>query len=83
MEVFKKYYASDIYDLKELCWCGALDRIDEAIENGIEDEFFDYISENFNGWGDIVELTEVNDFIWFECDEWLEENKPEEEEKEQ
>lgn len=80
MEIFEKHYISDIYDLKELCWSGALDRINEAIENGIEDEFFNYIQDNFS-FEDMTELTQVNDFIWFECDEWLEENTPEEEEE--
>lgn len=83
MTIYERHDISDLYDLRDLCWSGALDRIDDAIDNEIDGEFFDYIIENVDGWGDIVELTEVNDFIWFECDDWLEEHKQKEEDEDE
>ena len=74
LEVKETYTLSSIYDLKEHCWSGALARIDEAIENDIGDEFFDYIVSMFDWSDEDIDLTQVNDFIWFECDDWLEEH---------
>lgn len=77
MTIYESHDVNDLYDLRDLCWSGALSRIDEAIENEIDGEFFDYIKETFDFYGDDkIDLTDVNDFIWFDCDEWLEENKP-------
>lgn len=74
LEVKETFTLSNIYDLKEHCWSGAIARIDEAIENDIGDEFFDYIVSMFDWSDEDIDLTQVNDFIWFECDEWLEEH---------
>lgn len=79
MTIYEELTIDDIYDLKEHCWSGALDRINEAIANDIGDEFYDYIMETLETYNmdDKIEITEVNDFIWFECDDWLEEHKEE------
>jgi len=79
MTIYEEHNVNDCYDLYNICWSGALTRLDEAIENEIDKEFFDYIVECMDG--DMTELTEVNDFIWFDCDEWLEEHKPHEEDE--
>lgn len=79
MTIYEEHTINDLYDLNNICWSGALQRIDEAIENNLEDEFFQYIKDCFE-WDDKIDLTQVNDFIWFECDEWLEEHKQENEE---
>lgn len=76
MTIYEEHTISNLYDLKDICWSGALQRIDEAIENNLEDEFFQYIKDCFE-WDEKIDLTQVNDFIWFECDEWLEEHKQE------
>lgn len=83
MDVKETYYINDLYDLRDRCWSGALDRIDEAINNGVDKEFFDYIQEAFYG-EDEPDITAINDFIWFECDDYLDEliHKDEDEENE-
>jgi hypothetical protein len=78
MEIKETFSVSNLYELREHLWSGALQRIDEAIENGIEEEFFEYIKECFE-WEEEIDLTQVNDFVWFECDEWLQEHTETEE----
>ena len=78
MTIYERHDVNDLYDLRDLCWSGALSRIDEAIENEIDDDFFEYIQDNFC-LDDNIELTDVNDFIWFDCDKWLEEHSQKEE----
>ena len=63
-------------DLQNLCWSGALQRLDEIEELDLEDEFMDYLQEIF--CDETPSLTDINDFIWFECDDWIEEHKGEE-----
>lgn len=63
-------------ELKDLCWGGALQRLDEIEELDLEDEFMDYLQEIF--YDETPSLTDINDFIWFDCDDWIEEHKGEE-----
>ena len=63
-------------DLQNLCWSGALQRLNEIEEFDLEDEFMDYLEEIF--YDTTPSLTEINDFIWFDCDDWIEEHKGEE-----
>ena len=65
---------TSFWDLDDLCWSGARDRINEIIEYGLEQEFWDYLQENFDSDSEYT-LTDINDFIWFECDDWIEEHK--------
>ena len=65
---------SNIYDLRDMSWSGATARIDEAIDKGIGNEFFDYVVSMFDWSDEEIDATQLNDFVWFECDEWLEEN---------
>lgn len=66
-------------DLQSQCWSGALSRLREIEENDLEDEFMDYLRDNFFDDGEHT-LTELNDFIWFECDDWIDEHKESDEE---
>ena len=81
MTVYESHEINDLYDLEQLCWSGARQRIAEAIDNEIDEEFFEYIKENFD-FDDMIDLTDVNDFIWFDCDTWLEEHEKDNEDEE-
>ena len=61
-------------ELQNQCWGGAIQRLDEIEELGIEDEFMDYLEQGFMS-DEPYTLTDLNDFIWFECDDWIEEHK--------
>ena len=70
----------DTFDeLYNLCWSGALQRLDEIEELDLEDEFMDYLEEIF--CDETPSLIDINDFIWFECDDWIEEHKGEEDDE--
>lgn len=62
-------------DLKYYCWSGAIDRLNEIEENDLEDEFMEYLEEQFDLNDTEYTMTNLNDFIWFECDKWIEEHK--------
>ena len=77
---------TDFDDLKDICWSGALDRLRAVEDAGLEDEFFDYVDENISWMGDeggTLTTTQLNDFIWFDCDDWLDENVYNEDEPEE
>lgn len=65
-------------ELYNLCWSGALQRLDEIRELDLKDEFMEYLSDMLS-YSKELTLTDINDFIWFDCDEWIEEYKGEEE----
>lgn len=56
-------------DLKNNCWSGALDRIKEIEEKGLEDALMSYLEEIF--YDEIPEMVTVNDWLWFEADDWI------------
>ena len=68
---------TDFQELKENSWSGAIARLDEIEENGKEEEFLSLVNELISGIrrrpgtliNDKIEITQVNDFIWFD-DEW-------------
>nr|DAG96693.1 MAG TPA: hypothetical protein [Herelleviridae sp.] len=60
-------------------WSGAVSRLDRIVELGIEEEASDYISECL---GTEIDETDLNDFLWFEMDEFIEQYEEEEEEAE-
>lgn len=67
----------DMYDLDDLLWSGARDRWVDATDDQKES-----VWERLNDWlsGDIPSETEVNDIVWFECDDiFFPEPKEEEE----
>ena len=66
----------DIHDLDNMLWGGARDRWDDATEDQKErvwDILMDSVSE------EVPSKTEVNDFIWFECDDIFNEEDEDEE----
>lgn len=60
------------WDLWDSCWGCAKDRLQDVIDNNLQDDFWEMLEERFQ---DLTPtFTEINDFIWFECDEWLNEH---------
>lgn len=68
---------NSFYDLYNMCWSGALETLKIVEKRGLEDKFFNYVEETLDVYNNDYTDTEINDFIWFECDKWLEENKGE------
>lgn len=56
-------------DLMKECWSGALDTLKRIEEEGLEDEFMDYLNMYMDSDYSIPTMTEVNDFLWFESDQ--------------
>lgn len=50
-------------DLMNECWSGATDTLETIEEAGKEEELMDYLESMFP---DTPDLTEINDFLWFE-----------------
>lgn len=61
-------------ELYDLCWSGAISRLNEISDLDLEDEFMEYLSDILS-YSKELTLTDINDFIWFEVDEWIEEHK--------
>lgn len=59
-------------------WGGAVARWEEIQELGLEDDVMIYLEEH----QDYLTETELNDFVWFELDDFIEEMKEEQEETE-
>lgn len=79
------YVKQDIgfYELQENCWSGAIDTLNTVQENNKEDELMEFLNRYFE---ECPDLTEVNDFLWFESDfifEALGISKSEDEEEEE
>ena len=60
-------------------WSGGKDRLDKIIELDIIDEASEFISEII---GTELGETELNDFLWFEMDDFIEEYEEEDGEDE-
>ena len=60
----KETHDYDFNDLMYHCWSGAIDTLKEIEKHNKEEEFMDYLESIF--FNEEVELTELNDFIWFE-----------------
>jgi hypothetical protein len=56
-------------DLKNNCWSGALDRIKEIEEKGLEDVLMSYLEDIF--YDSTPTMTEINDWLWFDADDWI------------
>lgn len=84
LEVYDPIVISNIYDLKRMCWSGASQKIDEVLE--MSEEKQDAFLQHVIDYGelmtemDTLTTTNINDFIWFDCDEFIEELKEESEE---
>ena len=70
----------EIYSLNDFdFWGGAVPRCEEIQKLGLEDDVMEMIEDLYpNG----LTNTELNDLIWFEFDDFIEENQEEEEEEE-
>lgn len=64
----------NFYELDDLCWGGARETLKIVEEHDLEDEFFEYVATSFDYCDTPPTNTEINDFIWFECDDWLDKN---------
>lgn len=72
IEVTTTTYIDDFEDLLNFCWSGALQTLNIVQEHNAEDEFMKYLEENLLLDDEAIEDTKLNDFIWFECDDFLE-----------
>lgn len=67
IHVVEEYWL-DFNDLLDKCWSGAVDTLKDIEAAGVEDEFMDYLNEALLYEEDVVDMTDLNDFIWFERD---------------
>ena len=58
-------------DLLEFCWSGALDRV-KALSPEQRDALISHLEMVFADQEEPVTDTQINDYIWFEEDSWLE-----------
>ena len=63
MKVYTDFY--EFSDLSENCWSGAIQTLDTITEHDKEDDLMQLLEEVFY---DGIELTELNDFLWFDSD---------------
>lgn len=76
MRFIEEFYIDDFNSLFDICWGGALQQLREIEDTDFEDDFVEYLRENFFDSDETYyTTTELNDFIWFECDDWIEEHK--------
>ena len=67
MFTIRTEYTIELQDFK--AWAGGKDRLDEAIKYDMVHELQDYIIQL---WGtDELTDTQLNDTLWFECDDFL------------
>lgn len=55
-------------DLMEECWSGAIYTLETIEKNDKEDDLIFFLEEVF--YGETPDMTELNDFLWFE-DEYI------------
>ena len=56
----------DFEDLKNMCWSGAVDTLEEIENAEKEEELIELLESTFED--KIPTETEINDFLWFEDD---------------
>ena len=61
---------SDGEELLDFCWSGALDRVKDLSPEQ-RDALVDHLSEIFGDQEKVTD-TQINDYIWFEDDYWME-----------
>lgn len=74
----------DIKDLDNMLWSGAKQRWDDATDDQKErvwDSLMESVNVQMDSTGDIPTKTEVNDFIWFECDDIFNEKDDDEDDE--
>ena len=83
LEVYDPIVISSIYDLERMCWSGASQRVAEILK--MDEEKQEAFLQHVIDYGemmsemDTLTTTNINDFIWFDCDEFIEELKEESE----
>lgn len=63
MKVYTDFY--EFSDLTENCWSGAIQTLDTITEHDKKEGLMQLLEEVFY---DGIELTELNDFLWFDSD---------------
>ena len=63
MKVYTEF--NEFYDLDKNCWSGAIQTLDTIAEHDKEAELMQLLEELFY---DGIELSELNDFLWFDSD---------------
>lgn len=66
-------YIDEFYELKDVCWSGAVDTLNLIEEKGLEDEAMQVINEYFACEDEEIDETNLNDFIWFELEDVMKE----------
>ena len=62
---------SEIYsfnDLYDSSWSGAVDTLKTIMENNKEDEFLQYANELLSTYDNGLDITKLNDWLWFDRD---------------
>ena len=65
--LIKEIYECNFYDLMDKCWSGAIDTLEEIAKHDKEADFMDYLEAVFLDEEE-VELSDINDFLWFDSD---------------
>lgn len=79
MTVVTKKEVAGFSDLYQQCWSGALQTLEMIEQLGKEEELMELLDEMFP---DEVDDTELNDFIWFDAENYIDLEEEEEEEEE-
>ena len=84
MVVYEEQYFDSVSDLMGICWSGAIQRLEEVqeMDDDKQEQFIDYI-KMYLGDEEHLSTTTLNDFIWFECDDFIEELQEETSEDEE
>lgn len=67
MEIIKE--ANDFYQLKDELWSGALDTMQIIEDNDKQNELMTLLEDVFY---EATDLTKINDYLWFDRDDILE-----------
>ncbi len=71
MYVKEVKYIDDFYGLKMNCWSGALQTLEDIEKNNKEEELMSLLEVVFYDTeldGHEVDMTKLNDFLWFDRD---------------
>ena len=55
----------DFYELKDELWSGAVDTVKTIVDNDKTDELMQLLDEIFY---EAIDITKINDFLWFDRD---------------
>lgn len=69
MKINNPLEINDFIDLKNECWSGALNVLEKVEEKGRESELMDLLEE-LNSCSPFEDMTQLNDFIWFDLENW-------------